>query len=96
MPISTMRRDFNYQDQLVNYIKKNLKKGYTKESLKWALIDQGNSRIQMDRAFKRAEEEMARQAPILKTKPKITYELVEPKIEDIKVEKKSFWGRFFS
>jgi len=96
MPISTMRRDFNYQDQLVNYIKKNLKKGYTKESLKWALVNQGNSKIQIDNAFRRAEEEMARQAPILKTKPKITYELIEPKIEDIKVEKKSFWGRFFS
>ena len=88
-----MPKDLNYKSQLVNYIKKNLKKGYTKESLKWALFAQGHSKIEIERAFDRAEEEMAMDAPILKTKPQITYEIVEPKMP--KEEKKSFWKKWF-
>ena len=88
-----MPKDLNYKSQLVNYIKKNLKKGYTKESLKWALFAQGHSKIEIERAFDRAEEEMAMDAPILKTKPEITYEIVEPKMP--KEEKKSFWKKWF-
>lgn len=65
--------------ELTEYIKSNLKKGYTKESLKWALIDQGNSKIEVERAFKKVDEELARKAPVLKTKPIIKYEVVEPK-----------------
>ena len=83
----------NYLKQLAIYIKNNLKKGYTKESLKWALINQGHSKLEVEKAFKQAEEELAREAPILKTKPEITYELVEPKLP--KEEKKSFWKKWF-
>ena len=90
-----MPKDLNYKSQLVNYIKKNLKKGYTKESLKWALFAQGHSKMEIERAYGRAEEEMAMEAPILKTKPQITYEVVEPKIEDIKLKKEPFWKRWF-
>ncbi len=84
----------NYLKQLVIYIKNNLKKGYTKESLKWALISQGHSKLEVEKAFKNAEEELAREAPILKTKPEITYELVEPKLDD-EPKREPFWKRWF-
>jgi hypothetical protein len=65
-------------DELTDYIIKNLKKGYTQDSLKWALINQGYSRMEVERAFKKSNHQLATKAPILKTKPKIKYELVEP------------------
>jgi len=77
---------------LSNYIKKNLKKGYTKESLHWALINQGYSKFEVERAVKRVEKELAEKAPILNVKPKIKYELIEPKQEQTK---KSFLTRIF-
>jgi len=78
-------------DELTEYIKKNLKKGYTQESLRWALIDQGYSKIEVEKALKKVNRELAMSAPILKTKPKIKYELVEPKEHKIK----PFWRRLF-
>jgi hypothetical protein len=77
-------------DDLTDYIKKNLKKGYTKDSLKWALVNQGYPKYEVEKAIRRVDEEMARAAPILKTKPKITYQVV-----DSQPPKKSFWKKFF-
>ncbi len=84
----------NYGDQLADYIKNNLKKGYTKESLKWALVNQGHSKIEIEKAFKSAEENLAREAPILKTKPAIKHEVYDSSNNPIPV-KKSFWKNFF-
>jgi Holliday junction resolvasome RuvABC DNA-binding subunit len=83
----------NLLDELSDYFKKNLKKGYTKESLKWALVNQGYSRMEIEKAIKKAESDLAASAPILKTKPEIKYEIVT----DLKPEKekKSFWKKFF-
>ena len=86
-----MRYDKNYLQNLASYIKNNLKKGYTKESLKWALVNQGHSRLEVEKALKLVDAELASEAPILKTKPIITYEILEPKAG----EKKSFWKRLF-
>ncbi len=88
-----MDKKANYVDELSGYLKKNLRKGYTKESLKWALVNQGHSKMEVDKAIKKVDEELAREAPILKTKPEITYEVVEPK--GAIVEKKPWWKRFF-
>lgn len=94
-----MQKDFDYLKQMVNYIRKNLKKGYTKESLFWALTNQGHSKNEIERAFKKVEEEMVKEAPILKTKPNIKYEVVDHKEieynEPSKPAKKSFWGSLF-
>ncbi len=84
----------DYVGELSGYVKKNLKKGYTKESLRWALVNQGHSKLEVDKAVKRAEDEFAKEAPILKTKPEITYDVVEPE-GAIAEEKKSFWKRMF-
>jgi hypothetical protein len=95
-----MNRDVSYLDQISNYLKKNLKKGYTKESLKWALVGQGHSKLEIEKAFNRAEKELSREAPVLRTKPKITYEVIDSKPEKISQEsdakkKKSFLDRLF-
>lgn len=80
-------------DELKEYIRKNLKKGYTRESLRWALVNQGYSRMEVEKALKRVDMEMADRAPVLKTKPEIKYRLVEP--EPAKENKKSFWKKWF-
>jgi len=87
-----MKKGENYTTQLKEYIKKNLKKGYTKESLRWALVNQGHSRIEVDKAIKKVEEDLAREAPILETKPDIKYEVIAEKNEETEV-KKPFWKR---
>ena len=83
-----MFNDKNYMTEIISYIKKNLKRGYTKESLKWALIHQGYSKYEVEKAVIRADKELAESAPILKTKPVIKYE-VEP--SNIPKEKGSFF-----
>ena len=85
----------NYMQELIEYIKNNLKKGYTKESLKWALIGQGHSKLEVEKALKQVDADLANEAPILKTRPRIKYEIIEPKLSNKAIEKKSFWKRLF-
>jgi Holliday junction resolvasome RuvABC DNA-binding subunit len=80
----------NLSDELTNYLKANLKKGYTLESLRWALVNQGYSRREVEKAVTKAELEMAASAPILKTKPEIRYEIVKSE-----KEKTSWWKKLF-
>ncbi len=79
--------------KLVDYFKKNLKKGYPEESLRWALINQGFSKFLVDEALRDAKKELAAKAPVLKEKPVITYEIYDKdnKLIDIK---KPWWKRF--
>ena len=79
-------------EELADYFKNNLKKGYTKESLRWALVNQGYSRMEIEKAIRKAELDLAASAPILKTKPEIKYEVITKD----KPTKRSFWKRFFS
>ncbi len=72
-----MLRKTDYIQQLVNYIKKNLAKGYTLESLKWALINQGYTRSAVERAIKVANQQLAESAPKMKEKPIIKYEVIK-------------------
>lgn len=80
----------DYMQEISDYIQKNLKKGYTKESLKWALIQQGYSKIEVEKALKRVDFDLARKAPVLDVKPKITHEIIP-----VPEEKKSFWKKLF-
>lgn len=83
-----------YIQNLVKYIKKNLSKGYTIESLKWALLNQGYSRTSIDKAIKITNEELAKSLPLIKEKPIIRVER-EPFLEDAEISrnKKSFWQK---
>ena len=81
--------------RLVDYLKKNLSKWYTVDSLKWALVNQGYSRTEVYRAIEMAHQELAQEAPILKEKPTIKYEILDEENKPVEVEKKSFWKRLF-
>lgn len=88
-----MKKKGDYLGDLSEYIKKNLKKGYTKESLKWALVNQGHSRMEVEKALKKTEDDLAREAPVLKTAPSITYE-AQP-VSEQPIEEKPFWKKWF-
>lgn len=77
-----MAKREDYVNKLTQYIKNNLRKGYTLESLKWALVTQGHSRMEVAKAIERVETELSQEAPVLQTKPEIKYETIpeeEPK-----------------
>lgn len=78
----------SYRIKLIDYFKKNLKKGYPVDTLRVALINQGYSRPTIDEAARQAINEMAAKAPVLKEKPKIEHKII---IDDNPiVVKKSF------
>ena len=84
----------NPKTRLKDYLKKNLKKGYTIESLKWALIKQGYSRTAIEKAIEQIHKELAEKAPVLKEKPVISYLIIDENDNPIEI-KKSFWKRIF-
>ena len=50
-------------EQLVEYIKKNLKKSYTPDTLKYSLLSQGYSRTSIDKALEQAKEQLKQETP---------------------------------
>ncbi len=80
--------------RIADYIKKNLTKGYTLESLKWALINQGYPRMTVEVAIQQANKELAEEAPILKEKPVIKYEVFDEGDRPVKI-KLAWWKRIF-
>jgi hypothetical protein len=76
--------------KLAEYFRKNLQKGYTPDSLKWALINQGYQKTSVERAIELANQELARQAPILREQPIIRHEILDEKGKPIEA-KKSWW-----
>ena len=87
-------RQTDYMQQLADYIKKNLSKGYTLDSLKFALQDQGYSRVSIDRAVQLANEQLAKLAPKMIEKPVIKVERI-PISEQEEKPKISWWRRLF-
>ena len=79
---------------IMDYFKKNLKKGYTINALKIALLNQGYSKVAVEEAMRRVTRELAEKAPVLKTKPVIKYEIIDENDRPIRV-RKSFLKRFF-
>ena len=90
-----MNKKGDYIGELAAYVKKNLKKGYTIESLKFALINQGHSRLEVEKALKRVQEEQSKEAPILETKPSIVYEVIDTDNIQVEPDKRPFWKRIF-
>lgn len=84
----------DYKRKLVDYFKKNLKKGYTEESLKWALINQGYSRSIVETALEQSHKELAEKAPVLKEKPVINYQIIDENNNPITI-RKPWWKRVF-
>lgn len=86
-------RSEEYKNKLADYFKRNLKKGYTEESLRWALVNQGYSRTMIDSALERTHKELAEEAPILRERPIINYEVLDE--NDKLVEIKKPWWKFW-
>ena len=82
-----MYKPENYIQQLADHIKINLKKGYTIEAMRFSLINQGYSRISVEKSIELANQQLAASAPEMKEKPQISYK-IEPEIP----VKKSFWN----
>jgi len=83
-------REVEYKKKLMDYLRKNVQKGYTPESLRWALVDQGYSRTMIDSAIKEVNSELSK-ASSQAEKPVITHEVVE----ETAPIKKSWWKSFF-
>ncbi len=88
-----MSKEPTYIDSLSRRIKSNLRKGYNKESLKWAMVNQGHSRIEVDKAFRQAEAELAQES--LEEAKRRAAKAPQPVIEPILDEepKKGFFSR---
>ena len=61
-----MEKPISHVEQLAEYIKKNLKKGYTADALKFSLISQGYSRLSVDNAFALANEQLSKELQPIK------------------------------
>lgn len=87
-----MRR-LEYKEQLVDYFKKNLSKGYTVDSLKFALTSQGYSRVIVDQALEKANKDLAEKAPKLNEKPVIKYSIYDENDKPVHIQPLSFWDK---
>ena len=71
-----MANPVNTNQQLADHIKKNLSKGYTLDSLKFSLMQQGYSRTSVEKGIELANKQLAETAPKMVEKPVIKYEMV--------------------
>jgi len=85
-------RDIDSLKGLIEYLQRNLKRGYKLDELKWALINQGHSRVSVDKATKYVTDmQEAQKAKKAETaKPEVLQMPIQ--IE----EKKSFWQKIKS
>jgi len=85
-----MYKPQDHVQQLADYIKRNISKGYTLDSLRFSLISQGYSRISIEKAIQLTNEQLAAQAPIMKEKPQIIYKAITEITEEPSFFKKLF------
>lgn len=88
----------NITQQLADYIKKNLAKGYTLDSLRFSLQSQGYSKISIENSIEIINKKLAHDIPPIKEQPKITYRVLAedntPIYESITIpEKKGFFKK---
>jgi hypothetical protein len=82
--------------QLVDYIKKNLSKNYTLDSLRFSLMAQGYSRLSVNEAIDIANKELATEVPPIREKPEIIHRIMEDEATEEKPTGfKKFWRKMF-
>lgn len=100
-----MTNPVNTNQQLADHIKKNLSKGYTLDSLKFSLMQQGYSRTTVEKAIELANRQLAETAPKMVEKPTIKYEVIDSEQMAAKIASqdqanqgffKRVFGKFFS
>jgi SOS response regulatory protein OraA/RecX len=72
-----MSNPVNTNQQLADYIKKNISKGYTMDSLKYSLMKQGYSRTSIEKGMELANKQLAEIAPKMEEKPIVRFESVD-------------------
>ena len=85
-------------EQLTEYIKNNLVKGYNQDTLRFSLISQGYSKISVERALEEANRKIAETVPPIKEKPQIIYRQVIDRTQSMEISekpKKSFLKKVF-
>ncbi len=94
-----MYKPIDITSQLAGHIKKNLEKGYNQDTLRFSLISQGYSRITVEKALEKANQELAKKVPEVKEKPRIIYKIIGEDNKPIKISeikpKESFWRWLF-
>lgn len=84
----------NSKKSIVEYLKRNIKKGYSIDSLKWALVNQGYRRAIIESSIIDANKDLSKKVPVFKEKPKIRYEIIDENNNPITI-KKSWLKRIF-
>jgi len=85
-----VQRPDDHVMKLKEQIKKNLKKGYNEDSLRWALVKQKESRSLVEKAMEIAKKEIEQETPKKVYHPEpARVEFIEPE------EKKGFFARLF-
>jgi hypothetical protein len=82
-------REVDQLKPLIDYIEKNMKKGYKMEELKWCLISQGHSRTTVQRAIDHVQEIKDAQKPKAPEPMPEVKEVIMPNEEPLE---KSWWG----
>lgn len=91
-----MRR-LDYKHQLVDYFIRNLEsKKYGADSLKFALINQGYSRVAVSQAYNEAVKQIAKKAPVLKEKPVIKHEVYDMDDNLIEMREMGFFEKMWN
>ena len=83
----------DYVIKLAEYVRKNIAKGYTIDSLRWALINQKHSRTTVEHAVELAQKQLAASAPKIEAPKKV--EFVEVAEEAKAADKKGFFSWLF-
>ncbi len=86
-------RNIDSQYNLVEYLQRNLKKGYKLEDLRWALINQGYSRINIESAIKHVTEIREAQMPKKPVVSEVKQEPVHVEMPQVN-EEKGLWHKF--
>lgn len=98
MPLEPLEKSQN--QQIADYFKKNLAKGYTPDALKFSLLKQGYSKTSVEKAYETASRQQAHTAPKMVEKPTITYSYDEEELKRKVAEQdsgffKRIWRKIF-
>lgn len=84
-----------HKERIERYLRNNLEKGYSEDSLKWALIKQGNSRSEVLRALAKVKKEMSEKKTKDKEKPLIKHEFYDQDNNPVNAKSSFSLIRFF-
>ncbi|MEK6895880.1 MAG: hypothetical protein AABX12_00265 [Nanoarchaeota archaeon] len=90
-----IKKDANYLSGLIEYAKKNLQKGYARDSLKWALVNQGHSKMEVEKALAQASSEYEKERIRQPISSPTAVPLLSQAIEVEPEQPQSFWKRIF-